>query len=56
MAMVFWDSRDLLLIDYWEKGMNITEEYYISLLDQLKSDIQVKHINLAKKKNALSLP
>jgi len=35
MASVFWDTEDILFIDYREKGKTITGEYYFSLLTRL---------------------
>lgn len=39
---VFWDSKGILLIDYLEKGVTITGEYYSNLLDQLDAIIRFK--------------
>ena len=33
MATISWDSHGIILIDYLQKGKNITGEYYASLLD-----------------------
>lgn len=42
MATVFWDTEGILLIDYKEKGVNITGTYYASLLQKLKEVIKEK--------------
>ncbi|CAH2103708.1 unnamed protein product [Euphydryas editha] len=42
MATVFWDSEGILLIDYKDKGVSITGEYYASILEQLKETIKQK--------------
>lgn len=42
MATIFWDCEGILLIDYKEKGVNITGEYYAKLLEQLKEAIKEK--------------
>jgi len=42
MATVFWDSQEIILIDYMEKGKIITGAYYSSLLDSLKTELQEK--------------
>jgi hypothetical protein len=36
LASVFWDKNGILLVDYLEKGANITVKYYVALLDKLK--------------------
>jgi len=50
MASVFWDAKEILLIDYLQTGRTITGEYYCSLLDQLDEKIRKKRPGLAKKK------
>ena len=50
MASVFWDAKGILLIDHFDKGKTITEEYYASLLDRLKTAITEKRLEMAKKK------
>lgn len=42
MATVFWDSEGILLIDYKDKGVSITGEYYASILERLKEAIKEK--------------
>ncbi|EFA09485.1 Histone-lysine N-methyltransferase SETMAR-like Protein [Tribolium castaneum] len=42
MATVFWDTEGVLLLDYKEKGVSITGEYYDRLLEQLKEAIKEK--------------
>ena len=50
MATVFWDSKGIIFIDYLEKGKTITGEYYASLLDRLREEINKKRPALRKKK------
>jgi len=50
MATVFWDSQEIILIDYLEKGTTITGAYYSSLLNRLKTELQEKRPRLAHKK------
>ena len=33
MAIDFWDSKGIILIDYLSKGKTITRQYYADLLD-----------------------
>lgn len=42
MATVFWDSEGILLINYKDKGVSITGNYYASILEQLKEAIKEK--------------
>ncbi|XP_026737518.1 protein GVQW3-like [Trichoplusia ni] len=42
MATVFWDSEGILMIDYKDKGVNITGKYYATLLEKLKKNNQGK--------------
>ncbi|XP_011636535.2 uncharacterized protein LOC105426827 isoform X1 [Pogonomyrmex barbatus] len=49
MTTVFWDSQGIIF-DYMEKGKTITGEYYSSLLDRLKTELQEKHSRLKYKK------
>lgn len=42
MATVFWDSEGILLIDYKEKGVSITGEYYATILERLREAIKEK--------------
>ena len=50
MATVFWDYKNVLLIDYLQKGKTINSEYYCSLLDQLHAQIRIKRPALKKKR------
>ena len=51
MASVFWDAEGILFIDYLEKGITITGEYYSNLLTKLdKKKICEKRPSLQKKK------
>ena len=36
LALVFWDAKGILFIDYLEKGRTINSKYYIALLVHLK--------------------
>ena len=40
MATVFWDCEGKTLINYKEKGRNITGEYYASILNKLREAIK----------------
>jgi hypothetical protein len=42
MATVFWDTEGILLIDYMDKGVTITGEYYARLQEQLKEAVKEK--------------
>ena len=44
MENVFWDYKNLFLIDYLKKGKIINSEYYYSLLDQLDAEILKKDL------------
>jgi hypothetical protein len=35
LASVCWDRGGILLVDYMERGVAITAEYYVALLDKL---------------------
>lgn len=50
MASVFWDAHGIIFIDYLEHGRTINSDYYIALLERLKSEIVKKRPHLAKKK------
>ena len=39
MATVFWESQDIILIDYLEKSKTIIGTYYASLLYRLKAEL-----------------
>jgi histone-lysine N-methyltransferase SETMAR len=51
MALVFWDVKGILFIDYLAKGKTITEEYYSNLLIRLNEKIHEKRPGLQKKKS-----
>ena len=40
--MIFWNSEGILLIDYKDKDVSITGQYYASILDRLKEAIKEK--------------
>ena len=42
MASVFWDGKGIIYIDYLEKGKTINSEYYIALLERLKTEVAKK--------------
>ena len=42
MATLFWDTEGILLIDYKDKGVTITGEYYAGLLQRLKEAVKEK--------------
>ena len=42
MAMVFWDSKGIILIDYKPAGTSITGEYYVNVIKQLRVAIKEK--------------
>ena len=48
MASVFWDSSNILFIDYLDKEKTINSHYYCVLLDRLKEDITRKWPPLLK--------
>jgi len=50
MALVFWDVRGVIFIDYLKKGHTINSEYYIALLERLAAEIAKKRPHMAKKK------
>jgi len=49
IAIVFWDSQGIILIDL-QKDKTITGEYYTTLLDRLKEELKKKRPRLARKK------
>jgi histone-lysine N-methyltransferase SETMAR len=49
MASVFWNAKDILFIDYVEKGKTITGEFYSNLLTRLDEKF-AKKTRFAKKK------
>ena len=42
MVSVFWNTKDILLIDYFPTGQTITGQYYANALDQLQEKIGEK--------------
>jgi len=42
LTLIFWDQDSILLIDYLPKGQTINEEYYSSLMVQLKDILKEK--------------
>jgi Transposase. len=49
-ANVFWDAKEILLIDYLKKGRTVTGKYYSNFLDQLNGKICEKRPSFKKKK------
>ena len=49
MATIFWDSHDIISIDYLQMGKIITGDYYVSLLDRFDAILKEKQTHLAKK-------
>ena len=49
-ATVFWDSQDVIYIDYLEKGKTVTGLCYAELLGRFDAELQKKRPHLAKKK------
>ena len=49
MATIFWDSHGIILMDYLQKGKNITRDYYASSLDRFEAIWNKKRPHLAKK-------
>ena len=50
MTTVFWDSQEIIFIDYLQNGQTITETYYATLLTCLKEELRTKRPRLAHKK------
>ena len=49
MATVFWDAKDVIMLDFLPKRSTITGVYYANLLDQLRTAIHEKRpANLSK--------
>ena len=42
MAIVFWDAKGVIMLDFLPKRSTITEVYYANLLDQLRTAIREK--------------
>ena len=40
MATVFWDSQDVIYVDYLEKGKTVTKLYYAELLGRFDAELQ----------------
>lgn len=49
MATVFWDSKGILLIDYKDKGVSITGDYYANILHNLRCAIKEKRRGMLTK-------
>ena len=42
MAIVFWDAKGVIMLDFLPKRSTITGAYYANLLDQLRTAIREK--------------
>ena len=42
MASIFWDSQEVIMIDYLEQGCRINSAYYAGELRQLRQEIARK--------------
>ena len=42
MAFVYWDAKDIVFIDYHQKGKTMNREYYVKLLRELQQVIKSK--------------
>src|SRR5436190_23298789 len=51
MATVFWDSHEIILIDYLQKRKTITGAYYASLLDKLKAEL-AENVHICRKRKS----
>ena len=43
ITSVFWDSKDIILVDYLEKGKTVNSVYYCTLLHRWSEEINEKH-------------
>ena len=50
MASIFWDAHGIIFIDYIENRKTINSEYYVALLERLKTEIAKKRPHMKKKK------
>ena len=50
MAIVFWDARGIIHIDYLPLKQTINGNYYAALLDRFNNILKKKRPHLAKKK------
>jgi len=50
MVTVFWDTRDIIHIDYFPSKQTINDDYYAALLDRFNNILKKKRPHLAKKK------
>ena len=49
-ATIFWNSKEIILIEFLEKGRTTTSQYYSELLDQFEEKLKETRPHLAKKK------
>ena len=49
-ALLFWDARETIFIDYLQKGKTINAKCYANLLQRLSDEMKKKRLHLAKKK------
>jgi hypothetical protein len=50
LASVLWDGRDIIFIEYLEKGQTINSVYYIAIFECFTNEIKIKRPHLKKKK------
>lgn len=50
LAAVFWDSQEIILMDYLEKVKTITDENYLLIMNCLRIELIEKRPRLARKK------
>lgn len=46
MVTVFWDSQDMIYIDYLEKGKTVTELYHAAELQKKKNSFKIITFNI----------
>ena len=50
MASVFWDSKGVILVNYFEKGKTVNSVYYCTLFHGLHEEIREKRPGMLRKK------
>ena len=53
MALVFWDAKRMLLVDYLQTGKKIDSKHYCNFFDQIDGKIWEKRPDLQKKKKVI---
>lgn len=51
LALVFWDAKRILFVDYFQTGEIISSDYYCNLPNQLDAKTSEVRPTLKKKKN-----